>query len=53
MVGGEQPIKADAKLSIVETDFENFYCVLKEESTINPDDTKRQVISLFKKIVIE
>ena len=53
MVGGEQPIKADAKLSIVETDFENFYCVLKEESTINPDDTKRQVISLFKKMGIE
>ncbi|WAC03008.1 hypothetical protein N7U66_05095 [Lacinutrix neustonica] len=35
MVGGE-PIKGNAKLSIVEVDFEEFYCVLKEEVELNP-----------------
>lgn len=52
MVGGE-PIKGNAKLSIIEVDFEELYCVLKEEVELNPDDTKRQVIMLLKKMGIE
>jgi len=52
MVGGE-PIKADAKLSIFETNLENLYCVLKEEAIINPAETKRQVTLLFKKMGID
>lgn len=52
LVGGE-PIKGNAKLSIEEVNFNEFYCVLKEEVVINPDDTKRQVIMLLKKMGIE
>ena len=52
MVGGE-PIKGNAKLSIEEVDFEELYCVLKEEVVLNPNDTKRQVIMLLKKMGID
>lgn len=52
MVGGDS-VKADAKLTIVETVREDFYCVLKEEAIINPIDTKRQVTMLFKKMGLE
>ena len=51
MVGGS-PIKGNAKLSVIEVDFEDLYCVLKEEVTLNPDDTKRQVLLLLKKMGI-
>lgn len=52
LVGGE-PIKGNAKLSIEEVNLDEFYCVLKEEVVIDPDDTKRQVIMLLKKMGIE
>ena len=52
MVGGD-PIKGDAKLSIIEVDFKEMYCVLKEEVKVNPDDTKRHVIMFLKKMGIE
>jgi len=52
MVGGE-PIKGNAKLSIEEVNFDDFYCVLKEEVFLNPGDTKRQVIVLLKRMGIE
>lgn len=52
LVGGE-PIKGKAKLSIIEVDFEELYCVMKEEVVLNSDDTKRLVIMFLKKMGIE
>lgn len=52
MVGGE-PFKGKAKLSIKEVNFDDLYCVLKEEVVVNPNDTKRQVIMLLKKMGLD
>jgi hypothetical protein len=52
MVGGK-PIKGKAKLSIKEVNFDDLYCVLKEEVVVNPNDTKRQVIMLLKKMGLD
>ncbi|MEF3077385.1 hypothetical protein [Winogradskyella poriferorum] len=50
---GGKPIIADATLTFEEVDFENSFCSLKEETVINPDDTKRVVKELFTKMKIE
>lgn len=50
---GGKPILADATLTFEEVDFENSYCSIKEETVINPDDTKRVVQELFKKMKID
>jgi hypothetical protein len=49
MMGGD-PISGEAKITVVEHDSEEFYCVLKEEATINPEETKNQIRLLFKKM---
>ncbi len=50
---GGKPILADATLTFEEVDFENSFCSLKEETVINPNDTKRVVKELFKKMKID
>lgn len=52
VLGGE-PILADATLTFEEVDFENSFCSLKEETVINPDDTKRVVQELFTRMKID
>ncbi|UAB82341.1 hypothetical protein INR76_06155 [Marixanthomonas sp. SCSIO 43207] len=50
---GGKPILADATLTFEEVDFENNFCSLKEQTIINPDDTKRVVKELFSRMKIE
>ncbi|MCP4054623.1 MAG: hypothetical protein GY739_16495 [Mesoflavibacter sp.] len=50
---GGKPILADATLTFEEVDFENSFCSLKEQTVINPDDTKRVVKELFSRMKIE
>ncbi|MDN3494201.1 hypothetical protein [Winogradskyella bathintestinalis] len=50
---GGKPILADATITFEEVDFENSFCSLKEESIINPNDTKRVVQELFKRMKID
>jgi len=49
MFGGK-PLKADAKLYVDEVDFENFYCKMVQEADINPDDVKKMINLVFKKM---
>lgn len=49
MIGGN-PIIGNAVLTFEEVDFENAYCVLKEEVFLNPEETKRQTTKLLDKM---
>lgn len=50
---GGKPIMANATLTFEEVDFENGVCTLKEETVINPDDTKRVIQEFFTKMKID
>lgn len=52
MLGGD-PIRANAKLYIHDVDFENYYCHLKQEMTVNDEDTKAVVLGLFKRMGLD
>lgn len=52
MFGGE-PIKADAKLYFENVDFEEGFCVLKQEMHLNEDDTKKMLKQLFFQMQID
>ena len=46
MFGGK-PIKANAKLYFEDVDFEEGFCVVKQEMDLDPDDTKKMLEQLF------
>ncbi len=52
MLGGK-PITGRATLTFEDIDYEESYCVMKEKVIINPEDTKRLIIRLFKKMGID
>ncbi len=49
MFGGK-PIKANAKIYFENVDFEESFCILKHELSLNPDDT-REILKQFFKIM--
>jgi hypothetical protein len=49
MFGGE-PIKAKAKLYFENVDFEESFCVVKQEMNLDPNDTKEILLQVFKKM---
>ena len=52
MFGGP-PIKAPTKLYLDEVDFDDSYCSLIQEMTLDPKDTQKMIISFFKKMGIK
>lgn len=49
MFGGK-PIKANAKLTFEEVDFENKFCIIKQEMDLDPKDTKAILANVFNKM---
>lgn len=49
MFGGE-PIKAKAKLYFENVDFEESFCVVKQEMNLDPNDVKEILLQVFKKM---
>lgn len=49
MFGGK-PIKAKSKIYFENVDFEENFCVLKHEMSLNPNDTKKILKQVFKKM---
>ncbi len=49
MFGGA-PIKGKAKLYFEDVDFENGFCVLKQETTMDPEGAKKLLFQLFRKM---
>lgn len=49
MFGGK-PIKAKAKLEFENVDFDESFCIIKQEMNLNPDDTKELLKQVFKKM---
>lgn len=49
MLGGK-PITGNAVLTIDSVDFENYFCILKEEVIVNPEETKAVVNKFMKKM---
>ena len=52
MFGGK-PIKAKAKLYFENVDFEESFCIVKQEMSLNPDDTKEILKEVFKKMKLD
>jgi hypothetical protein len=52
MFGGS-PIKAISKVTVEKVDFENSFCVLKKTMDLNPEDTKRMLVLVFKKMNLD
>lgn len=52
MFGGE-PIKAKAKLYFEDVDFEESFCIVKQEMSLNPEDTKLLLNQVFKQMKLE
>lgn len=52
MFGGN-PIKAKAKLYFEKVDFDENFCVLKQEMSLNPEDTKELIKQLFTKMKLD
>lgn len=52
MFGGE-PIKAKGKLYFEKVDFEEGFCIVKQELTIDPEDTKLFLNQIFKEMNLE
>lgn len=49
----EEPIKVDAKLFIDSIDFDKKYCILINETKLNPDDTKRALLGFFNRLDVK
>jgi len=49
MFGGK-PIKANAKLYFEDVDFEEGFCVVKQEMDLDPNDTKKMLKQVFKRM---
>ena len=49
MLGGE-PIKAKTKLYFVDVDYEESFCIIKQEMRLNPEDTKALIIQVLKQM---
>jgi hypothetical protein len=52
MLGGE-PIKAKAKLYFEYVNFEESFCIVKQETSLNPEDTKLLLTQVFKQMKLE
>jgi len=52
MLGGPA-IKAPTKLYLDEVDFDDSYCSLIQEMTLDPKDTQKMIISFFKKMGVK
>ena len=52
MFGGN-PIKARAKLFFEKVDFENSFCIIKEEVNLNPDDAKNMLVQMLKRMKLD
>ncbi len=52
MFGGE-PIKAKAKLYFENVDFEESFCIVKQEMSLNPEDTKLLLNQVLKQMKLE
>lgn len=52
MFGGN-PIKAKAKLYFENVDFEESFCIVKQEMSLDPDDTKEILKQVFKKMNLD
>ncbi|MDO6802968.1 hypothetical protein Q4595_10955 [Wenyingzhuangia sp. 1_MG-2023] len=52
MFGGD-PLKGNVKLSFQEVDFEDNFCILKQEMNIDPEDTKELLLQVLKKMNLE
>ncbi len=52
MFGGK-PIKADAKLYFEDVDFEESFCTVKQEMSLDPHSTKEMLKQLFKKMNLD
>ncbi len=49
MFGGD-PIKGDSKIYFESVDFSNSFCVMIQEMSLDPEDTKALITDLFKKM---
>ncbi|MGB1206076.1 MAG: hypothetical protein ACPG5B_10540 [Chitinophagales bacterium] len=49
MFGGK-PIKANTKMYFENVDFEEYFCTLKQEMTLDPNDTREMLKQVFKKM---
>ena len=47
---GGDPIKANGKLYFEAIDYEENFCILKNEMTLDPEDTKKTLTAVFKKM---
>lgn len=52
MFGGK-PIKAKSKIYFENVDFEESFCIVKHEMSLNPDDTKKILKQVFKKMKLD
>jgi hypothetical protein len=52
MLGGD-PIKAPTKLYLDDVDFDDSYCSLVQEMTLDPEDTRQLLLSFFKRLNLE
>ncbi len=52
MFGGA-PIRGDVKLYVDEVDVGNSHCVLVQEMTLNPEDTKEIILALFRQMKLK
>jgi hypothetical protein len=52
MMGGD-PIRGDAKLYFESVDFEEEQCVLQQRMTLNPDDMRELINTVFKKMGLD
>jgi hypothetical protein len=52
LLGGE-PIKGKGKLTFSGVDHEEGFCIMKQELNLDPEDTKRLILDVFKTLNIE
>ena len=50
---GGKPIKAKAKLHFENVDFDESFCVVKQEMSLDPDDTRKFLEQVFKKMNLD
>lgn len=52
LLGGE-PIKGKGKLTFTNVNLEEGFCIMKQELTLDPEDTKKLILDVFKRMNIE
>lgn len=46
ILSGSKTIKGNAKITFTKVDYENYFCVFKQEARLDPEETK-QAVNLF------